>query len=66
MKTRFNRRKARRYLDRRCGEDRRKVYSLNHFLKGGSERRGIFDRRQAIDRRRLTMVQPIRRNPTLR
>ena len=65
MKTRFNRRRARRYLDRRSGEDRRMVYSLNHFLGGGRERRGIVDRRRAVDRRRHTTVQPIRRNPTL-
>jgi hypothetical protein len=65
MKTRFNRRRARRYLDRRSGEDRRLIYSLNYFLRGGRERRGIFDRRQSVDRRRHMTVQPIRRYPTL-
>jgi hypothetical protein len=66
MNTRFNRRKAWRYLDRRSGEDRRKIYSLNYFLRGGSERRDIFDRRHVMDRRRHPTVQPIRRHPTLR
>jgi hypothetical protein len=65
MKTRINRRRAMRYLDRRSGEDRRYVYSLNYFLRGGNERRGIFDRRKTVDRRHHKMVQPIRRNPTL-
>ena len=65
MKTRYNRRKAWRYLDRRSGEERRKIYSLNYFLRGGSERRGIFDRREAVDRRRHPTVIPIRRHPTL-
>jgi len=65
MKTRTNRRKGSLYLDRRSGEDRRKVYSLNYFLKGGVERRGICDRRQAVERRQQTVVQPIRREPTL-
>jgi hypothetical protein len=65
MGTRIDRRKFRRYLYRRSGEDRRKVYSLNYFLKGGIERRGNFDRRQTQDRRRHVMVLPIRRSPTL-
>ena len=65
MKTHRNRRKGASYLDRRSGEDRRKVYSLNYFLKGGTERRGIFDRRQTMDRRHHKAVQPIRRGPTL-
>jgi hypothetical protein len=65
MKTRTNRRRAARYLDRRSGEDRRQVYSLNYFLRGGIERRGIFDRRRTLDRRHSKVVQPIRRNPTL-
>ena len=65
MKTRINRRRSARYLDRRSGEDRRKVYSLNYFLNGGRERRGILDRRRTLDRRHSKTVQPIHRNPTL-
>jgi hypothetical protein len=65
MKTHINRRRFRRYLDRRSANDRRLVYSLNYFLLGGTERRGIFDRRQAVDRRRQDAVPPIRRWPTL-
>jgi hypothetical protein len=65
MKTRINRRRAMRFLDRRSGEERRKVYSLNYFLRGGNERRGIFDRRRTMERRQNKVVQPIRRHPTL-
>lgn len=65
MKTRINRRRFRRYLDRRSVNDRRFVYSLNYFLRGGTERRGIFDRRQGVERRRHEVVLPIRRGPTL-
>ena len=65
MKTQANRRRTPRYLDRRSGEDCRKVYSLNYFLRGGIERRGISDRRQVQDRRYHSVVQPIRREPTL-
>lgn len=65
MRTHINRRKSLHYLDRRSGEDRRKVYSLNYFLRGGSERRGILDRRQAMDRRHHAVIQPISREPTL-
>ena len=38
-------------LDRRSGEDRRKTYSLDYFLKGGKERRKAEDRRQQGERR---------------
>jgi hypothetical protein len=65
MRTRVNRRKVKRYLDRRSVEDRRKVYSLNYFLGGGMERRGIMGRRRTMDRRQQRVVQPIRRGPTL-
>lgn len=65
MRTHINRRKSLLYPDRRSGEDRRKVYSLNYFLQGGTERRGVLDRRQAVDRRHHTLVKPISREPTL-
>ena len=65
MKTRINRRKGSRYLDRRSGEDRRKVYSLNYFIKGGTERRTPVDRRRILDRRYRTVIHPHRRGPTL-
>jgi hypothetical protein len=38
-------------LDRRSGEDRRKVYSLNYFMKGGKERRKSNERRNQGERR---------------
>ena len=38
-------------LDRRSGEDRRKTYSLDYFLKGGKERRQAEDRRHQGERR---------------
>ena len=31
--------------DRRCGDDRRKTYCPEHFLKGGQERRSGRERR---------------------
>lgn len=64
MKTHTNRRKAMHYMDRRSGEERRKVYSLNYFLQGGIERRGILDRRQMMDRRQHVVIKPIWREPT--
>ncbi len=38
-------------LDRRSGEDRRKKYSMNYFLKGGIERRKNEERRKQGERR---------------
>jgi hypothetical protein len=32
-------------FDRRTGEDRRSAYDLDHFLKGGKERRHYVERR---------------------
>jgi hypothetical protein len=40
------------YLDRRSGEDRRKVYDLDHFSDGGIERRDQKERRDAGERRK--------------
>ncbi|UCH20222.1 MAG: hypothetical protein JSU83_16920 [Deltaproteobacteria bacterium] len=37
--------------DRRSGEDRRKIYSLDYFIKGGKERRHKNERRHKGDRR---------------
>jgi hypothetical protein len=39
------------YLDRRSGEDRRIVYSLDFFLKGNRDRRSSRERRLNIERR---------------
>ncbi|MEE4240956.1 MAG: hypothetical protein V2I36_05790 [Desulfopila sp.] len=44
-------RKSDPYLDRRSGEDRRKVYSLDYFLKGGPDRRHRSERRSSSERR---------------
>ncbi len=38
-------------LDRRSGEDRRKTYSLDYFVKGGKERRQTAERRLKGERR---------------
>jgi hypothetical protein len=38
-------------LDRRSGEDRRKSYSLDYFLKGGIERRKGTEQRKQGERR---------------
>jgi hypothetical protein len=38
-------------LDRRSGEDRRKTYSLDYFVKGGKERRQAEERRHKDERR---------------
>ena len=40
------------YLDRRSGEDRRKVYSLDYFYKGNVDRRRGRERRSNNERRR--------------
>ena len=39
------------YLDRRSGDDRRKVYDLDFFEQGGIERRSGTESRQKGDRR---------------
>jgi hypothetical protein len=39
-------------FDRRSGEDRRKVYDLEYFLKGGTERRSRKERRHGNERRK--------------
>lgn len=39
------------FVDRRSGEDRRDVYSLDYFSDGGEERRSGSDRRQGTERR---------------
>jgi hypothetical protein len=42
---------SRAFLERRSGKDRRKVFSLHHFLYKGLERRTIQDRRSHEERR---------------
>ena len=39
------------YIDRRSGEDRRKVYDLAYWESGGKERRYAKERRQQKERR---------------
>lgn len=39
------------YLDRRSGEDRRQVYSIDYFLKGNEDRRSSRERRTHKERR---------------
>ena len=38
-------------MERRSGEDRRKIYSLKYFTDGGKERRSGLERRVASERR---------------
>ena len=38
-------------IDRRSGEDKRKLYSLDYFTEGGEERRRGKERRQSGERR---------------
>jgi len=38
-------------IDRRFGEDRRRLYHLDYLLKGGSERRSWKERREQDERR---------------
>lgn len=38
-------------FDRRLDEDRRGVYNLNYFEKGGTERRHIAERRSSAEKR---------------
>jgi hypothetical protein len=46
-----DRRKRDPYLDRRSGEDRRKVYDADYWDSGGIEKRKLKDRRQQKERR---------------
>jgi hypothetical protein len=39
------------YVDRRSGENRRKVYDSDYWETGGIERRSVKDRRQQKERR---------------
>lgn len=39
------------YLDRRSGEDRRKVHLLEYLLRGNPDRRSGFERRWNVERR---------------
>ena len=39
------------YVDRRLGEDRRKVYDVTYWESGGIERRSANERRQQKERR---------------
>ncbi len=39
------------FMDRRSGEDRRKVYSLEYFELGNPDRRNSMERRDNIERR---------------
>ncbi len=50
-KVSLSKRKTDPYLDRRCGEDRRKVYSLDYFFKGNFDRRNEPERRTNFERR---------------
>lgn len=44
------------YMDRRSGEDRRKIYSLDYFLKGNIDRR-IGSERRIHGERRMDCVR---------
>jgi len=50
-KTKEKRKRNRRLLDRRSGEDRRGIYSIDYFAEGGRERRISGERRQRGERR---------------
>jgi len=39
-------------IDRRSGDDRRKVHNLNYFIRGGVERRKYKERRSHVERRK--------------
>ena len=39
-------------FDRRSGNDRRNVYRVGYFLRGGIEKRNVIDRRNYIERRK--------------
>ena len=47
----LSKRKTDPYLDRRSGEDRRRVYSLDYFFKGNLDRRNAPERRTNFERR---------------
>ena len=47
----LNDRTADPYVDRRSGDDRRRVYDSDYFEGGGRERRQAEDRRQLNERR---------------
>jgi hypothetical protein len=38
-------------IDRRSGEDRRRLYDLDYFSNGGVERRTLKERRSLVERR---------------
>ena len=40
------------YVDRRSGEDRRRIYDADYFQNGGKERRSGKERRQQYERRK--------------
>jgi len=44
--------KRKKDLDRRSGEDRRQIYSLDYFAQGGLERRIRKERRSHAERRK--------------
>ncbi|MFN2354271.1 MAG: hypothetical protein ABR512_07085 [Desulfopila sp.] len=46
-----HKRKGDPYLDRRSGEDRRKVHLLEYLLEGNPDRRSGRERRQNVERR---------------
>ncbi len=54
-----NRQPGHRPVDRRSGEDRRQVYSIDYFLNGGVERRKnpLGDRRANMPDRRKTRTR---------
>jgi hypothetical protein len=43
--------RRRSFVDRRSGEDRRKVHNLDYFSDGGAERRSAKERRSKVERR---------------
>ncbi|MFO7760368.1 MAG: hypothetical protein ACQES8_03750 [Thermodesulfobacteriota bacterium] len=45
------------HLDRRSGEDRRRVYDLDYFNNGGIERRHHHQRRKASSERRKGWIR---------
>ena len=50
--------KRKRSFDRRSGDDRRNVYTLGFFLKGGIEKRGGKERRIGKERRKSWVRKP--------
>ena len=48
MQTAFMKRSQ---IDRRSGDDERKLYSLDYFTNGGMERRDQIERRKLAERR---------------